>query len=183
MTVRTADKLPDNGKQNDDYYDPIAKQVGLRLREGQNWRQIDSIGGRSVEQTLTDSYNQYHGILCASDQQLVEESGIDVYVSLTQKKCRVLEAFMRDLVMSDTQQLLNLRHTPIPEISKAGKQAIVAQLRASLTQAAAQTGGTLDTAAIESIVSQMKGQQMQQELVTAQREAARQQQVIADQWT
>lgn len=179
MTVRTADSLPDNGKQNDDYYDPIAREVGRRLREGQNWRQIDSIGGRSVEQTLTDSYNQYHSILPACDQQLVDESGIDVYVSITQKKCRVLEAFMRDLIMGDTQQLLNLRHTPIPELSKAGTQAVVAELRAALSQVT----GTLEPETIRALASQMKGQQFQQELITAQREATRQQRVIADQWT
>lgn len=179
MTVRTADKLPDNGKQNDDYHDPIAKEVGRRLREGQNWRQIDSIGGRSVERVLTDSYNQYHSILPACDQQLVDESGIDVYVSITQKKCRTLEAFMRDLIMGDTQQLLNLRHTPIPELSKAGTQSVVAQLREAL----AQVQGTLTPDTITQLVQQMKGQQLQQELIIAQREASRQEKVIADQWT
>lgn len=179
MTVRTADKLPDNGKQNDEYRDPIAQEVGRRLREGQNWRQIDSVGGRSVERILTDSYNQYHGILDPCDQQLVDESGIDVYVSITQKKCRILEAFMRDLVMSDSQSLLNLRHTPIPEISAAGENEVLAQLR----QALMQVQGTLTVPQIEDLVRQMKSQQQQQELITAQREAARQQQVIADQWT
>ena len=177
--MKTADTLPDNGKTNEDYHDPIAKEVGRRLREGQHWRSNDRLGGKSVEQILTESYNQYHGILDPCDQELVDQSGIDVYVSPTAKKCSVLEAFMRDLIASDSQRLLQVRPTPIPDISDAGVEQVTEKLRASLSQLP--PGSTPEQ--IRQIIRQLKDVQLQEEIILSEKEAKRQQRIISDQWT
>lgn len=177
--AQTASKLPNNGKTDEDYYDPLAREVGRRLMEGQSWKQNDQVGGQSVEELLHRSYRQYHSILDPCDQALVDESGVDIYVSQTAKKCRVLEAFMRDLILSDTQKLLQIRPSPIPEISKAGSDAVVAKLR----QALGQVQGSIQATTVEDLARKLKSMQMADELIFAEGEAKRQQKVIADQWT
>ena len=178
MAQELGKKPTDSGTHTDHAHDPIAGEVMRRLREAQLFKQTDMIGGKSVEQVLVNSYNQYHAIFDPCDMELVKASGVDAYPSITKKKCLVLSSFMRDLILHDTQKLLNLRHTPIPELSKAGRLRAVAKFRGALTQSVG-----LPPEQLEVVARQIKGAQMQEELSIAAKEVSRQQQIIADQWT
>ncbi|NLP59614.1 hypothetical protein [Paraburkholderia sacchari] len=100
-----------------------------RYRCARLWRVTDRIGRHTVEQTLQNSYRQYHSILDPRDAQLVADSGIDLGVSITKHKTDVLVAWIRDLLLNSADAPFVVEPTPIAELSPAGKAQVVQQVK------------------------------------------------------
>lgn len=156
--------------------DSLGKEIYNRFTTARFYRQSDRIGGKSVEQILKDCYNQYHGILDPCDQELVDQSGVDLYLSITHLKCNTATNFIRDLISTQKDTLITVDPTPVPDISKQGREFVISQLREDLLGLAEPMEPHEQMARIKDF----KDKQLQQEIVLSQKEAKRQQRIIND---
>lgn len=168
---------PANKSKTLNHADPIASEVYRRFQIAQTHRASDMLGNKSVETILTNSYNQYHGIHDPCDQELVEESGIDAYLSITKLKVKTSVDFIRDLISTQGDTLITVDPTLIPELSKAGRAQAIAQYRQFLNQ----NGTPFSPEEHLEMARQFKEIQMQNEYQLATKEAKRQQKIINDQ--
>lgn len=157
--------------------DPIARMVRDRFRRAQQWRAQEVVGSRSVDCILTDSYEQYHGILSARDRELVAESGVDVSVSLTKHKCDVLTAWMRDLMVNTADTPFTIEPTPVPELSAQMKQEALAKIKQQIFAQGIEGGPEQ----VLEMVRTAREQVMQAEIKQAEDASRKMERLISDQ--
>jgi len=155
--------------------DPIAKLVATRYREAKMWRGTDMIGGSSVDTVLARAYNQYHSIHDACDAELVADSGVDAYPSITHQKVNTLTAFMRDLVFSNNDKFITAIPTPIPDLSESGKLQALEAAKATL-----RGQQPTDQAGLEEMLRHVKDQTMHEEMTIALKHSTHQEKVMND---
>ena len=163
-------------KKDSDEFDPIAKMVNERFTRAREWRAQEMIGQFTVEQTLLNCYNQYHGIPDCDEAELLDRLNTNVKISLTKHKVDVLVAWTRDLLGSANTSPFLVEPTPIPDLSARAKAEVVAKLRTQLM------GGFVgDEAAVMALARSLKEQQLAEEMRLAQNASRAMQTLIDDQ--
>lgn len=160
----------------DTTYDPIAQMVRERFMRAREWRNRETIGQYSIEQTLHNCYNQYHGKPDIADADLADSPYADVKISLTKHKVDTLVAWTRDLLGNSSHSPFIVEPTPIPELSEAGKLQVVAKLRGDLLG-----GFEGGPEKLIEVARQLKAEQMAAEYKIAQDASANMQRLIDDQ--
>lgn len=156
--------------------DSLGKEVYRRFTTAKSHRSTDRIGDKSVEEILTNCYNQYHGILSPCDRELVEQSGVDLYLSITHLKVNTATNFVRDLINTQNDVFVTLDPTPVPEISQQGREYVISQLRDRLLQ----LQQPMSEPEQYQMIKEFKEAQLQQEIIIAKTEAGRQQRIVND---
>jgi len=172
--------IPDSIKESPRTSEALADLIVSRFRVAQRWRATERIGNRSVDAVLRQCYDQYNGVLDPCDQQLVEESGIDLYVSLTKYKVDVLVAWIRDLMMGTSESPFLVEPTPLPDLTKQGQAEAVQAVKQLFFGEMAQTQPE-DPEAMLAIVKRIKEETKRQEQKIATKRAENMQELIDDQ--
>jgi hypothetical protein len=160
--------------------DPVAMLVRERFDRAKRWRATDRIGPVSVDEALNNSYRQYHAILDPCDAQLVEDSGIDIQVSLTKHKVDVLVAWMRDLLLNSADAPFLVEPTPIPDLSPLGKTVVMAQMKQQFFSDQSMQN-PMDTAGVIDMARTLKAQRLALEKQYAEQASKGMQSRIEDQ--
>ena len=158
--------------------DPIATMVRDRFNRAKRWRGEDKVGDRSVNQILTDSFNQYHSKLECGDAELMEQSGVDIKVSITKHKADVLTAWTRDLLLNSADSPFTIDPTPIPELSQRGKDMALLKVKQKLYMQGGFQGGP---EGVIGLVQDIKAEVLEAENDYAREAAGRMTTLIQDQ--
>lgn len=164
------------GEGYDQQYDPIAQMVKERFTRAREWRRQDMIGPFSVEQTLWNCYNQYHGIPDPMDAELAARVNTNVKLSLTKHKVDTLVAWTRDLIGNTSNSPFVVEPTPIPDLSEAAKMQVIAKMRYKLLN-----GFEGSPEQVFELARQLKAEQMAEEFRVAQSASQNMQKLIDDQ--
>lgn len=176
MTTQTDFHKDVHHKKDSNEFDPIATMVRERFMRAKEWRNRDTIGAFSVEQTLHNCYNQYHGLPSACDTDLDNSLNTNVVISLTKHKVDVMTAWTRDLLGSANASPFLVEPTPIPELNDTAKLQVVAKLRDTLMG-----GFEGSPAEVIELTRQLKERQLAEEFEIAEKSSVAMQQLIDDQ--
>ena len=139
------------------------------------WRSTDQVGGISVDTVLNRCYNQYNSIHDPCDLDLVEESGVDAYPSITHQKVNTLTSFMRDLIFSNNDQFINVSPTPVVDLSESGKLEAVQMVKAEMRKTPPSNEDEL-----KRTISHMKDVAIHNEMLIAVKNANAQEKIMND---
>jgi hypothetical protein len=115
-------------------YDPLADIVVRRWFDAWQYRQSETIGPCSIEQTLQNCYMQRMGVYPADELALLD--GINVFVPLTDMKCMAAEAWLRDMLAGVMDMPFTIDPTPIPDLPARMRMKVLRDLKIEIAQAA-----------------------------------------------
>ncbi|MDR1872029.1 MAG: hypothetical protein LBS60_08980 [Deltaproteobacteria bacterium] len=101
--------------------DKLADLVMKRYREAVAWQSIELVGSKCLKTVLEECYQQANSILSPRDREVVEELGVDAYISLTAMKGGVIQAFLIESLVSADGLPWTIKPTPLPDLSERGQ--------------------------------------------------------------
>jgi len=113
---------------------------------------------KPIEQEMLRALRQRNGEYEADKlQQIHDQGGSEVYMMITEVKCRAAESWLRDILLDSGSPPWDLHATPIPDMSPAQSQALQAEFAEKvlkLIQATGQAPSLEEMAEIREMVSQ-----------------------------
>ena len=86
---------------------------------------VAQMAKRPIENTMLMSLRQRNGEYEADKlNQIRKQGGSEVYMMITEVKCRAAESWLRDILMDDGSPPWDLKPTPIPDLSPVQKKEI-----------------------------------------------------------
>lgn len=96
---------------------------------------------RSIEQDMLKALRQRNGEYEADKaQKIAKQGGADVYMLLTEVKCRAAESWLRDIMLGQGELPWDIQHTPVPDIAPEEMQAIMQAIGQQVSQYVQMTG-------------------------------------------
>ena len=137
---------------------------------------------KPIETIMLDSLRQYNGKYEPSKlQKILKHGGSDIYMRLTETKCRGAASWLRDILMDEGAPPWSLEPTPLPELSDEDLQKI-GQIVADKTLASIELIGTAPDQATLASIEQVAIEEYRQEILQeAYNKAERMQIKIQDQ--
>jgi hypothetical protein len=115
-------------------YDPLAALVMTRFYDAQRVRTSTKLGNTPLDQVLRQCWEQYHGVQDCKTAELVESTGVDLNLNLTQLKAGALQAWMRDILLGSLDFPWTINASPTPTLSAGAKQSVLYALKVELFQ-------------------------------------------------
>ena len=116
-------------------------------------------------------------------QQIAEFGGSDEYARLTDNKCRVAEAWLRDVYFGQTERPWSIKPTPMPDMPQQVMESIRQAVGTQVAQLYATTGQMPDPTQVYAATKQMKEAEQQKLDQNARDTAMRMEKLIDDQLT
>ena len=127
--------------------DEVANLVNRHFKAACSNRRTERAGRFSVEERLNHARYAMDDEYEPCDDELIEESGVDVYLPVISTKVSVVHAFVKSMIQSNPK-LISFRPTSLPDLSESDNMEVVRELRALL-------GGLIDVGSSE-IIDQIK---------------------------
>ena len=112
--------------------DKLARTVITRFNEAARWQTMERLGDRNLRETLRECYEQYNGILCPADREIVEELDVDAYVNLTAMKSGLVQSYLLESLVQANQIPWVIEPTPVADLSKENEEAAAQELLQSI---------------------------------------------------
>ena len=93
--------------------DKIARIVISRFNEAARWQGMEIVGGKSLKEVMRDCYEQYNGILCPADREIVDELGVNAYVNITAMKSGLVQSYLLESLVHANQIPWAIEPTPV----------------------------------------------------------------------
>ncbi len=154
--------------------DKLAKITLQRFNEAIRWQSQERVGDKSLKTVLRQCYDQFNGRLSRVDKEIADEIGVDAYVNLTAMKAGIVQAYLLESLIPGSSLPWTIQPTPQPDLSEAGVEEVIMQLRNEVEQN--DYRGDLTELAMN-----LKAVTMQRELEHAKRAAENMEQLITDQ--
>lgn len=110
-----------------------------------------------------------------------EFGGSEEYARITANKCRIAEAWVRDVFLGQTEKPWTLAPTPSPELPAESMQAVKQQIAAEFAAAFAATGQPLDYAAVQARTAELAKAEQERVSEVARGKTGNMERVIHDQ--
>ena len=114
-----------------DKHDAVSKHVNVQFKACVANRRTEKIGSHSVEDCLWHARYQADNEHEPRDAELIEETGVDIYLPVTSVKAAVVHALTRDMVNSD-KDIIRFKPSPDPELNESQELEVVRELRREL---------------------------------------------------
>ena len=102
--------------------------LGLSAYLRQCW-DVAQMAKRPIEQEMLRALRQRNGEYDADKlQQIRGQGGSEIYMMITEVKCRAAESWLRDILLDNGSPPWDLQATPIPDLSPAQSQEIQSQV-------------------------------------------------------
>lgn len=152
--------------------------VGLSSHIEKFWQSAQQ-AKRPVEQKMLRNLRQRNGIYEPTELALIrEQGGSEIYMMLTSAKCRNAEAWLREILMSETDRPWSLAPSPMPDLPPPVQTAIID----AIAQEAIAAGWDPNDRRIDERLMKVKWLAMQRMKQLAQKIAERHTQKIEDQF-
>jgi len=124
-------------------YDPERVSRSLHAHVLRAWQQA-RIAKEPIERELLRCLRQRNGQYEEQTLQVIRESGgSEIYMKLTQIKCRAVESWVRDILFQPGQRPYEVRATPVPEIPDDVQEMLRARVEGEVAELMA--GGLMPT--------------------------------------
>lgn len=96
---------------------------------------------RSIEQNMLKALRQRNGEYESDKaQKIAKQGGADVYMLLTEVKCRAAESWLRDIMLGQGDLPWDIQPTPVPDIAPEEMQVIMQAIGQQVSQYVQMTG-------------------------------------------
>lgn len=112
--------------------DKIARIVISRFNEAARWQGMEIVGGKSLKEVMRDCYEQYNGILCPADREIVDELGVNAYVNITAMKSGLVQSYLLESLVHANQIPWAIEPTPVVSLSRENEELAVQELMATM---------------------------------------------------
>lgn len=134
-----------------------------------------------VTEKIEACARQYNGEHRPCDQQVIEDSGVDLYISLTKHKTNTVMAFIRDMLQNADTFPFTLEPTPLPDLNDMELGIVASQMRQTLRQRMVDNQGMPDTPdSIAVLARQLKNQYNESKIKLAKEDAKNASLVLKD---
>lgn len=112
--------------------DKIARIVISRFNEAARWQGMELVGSKSLKEVMRDCYEQYNGILCPADREIVDELGVNAYVNITAMKSGLVQSYLLESLVHANQIPWAIEPTPVVSLSRESEEIAVQELMATM---------------------------------------------------
>ena len=110
---------------------------------------VAQMAKKPIEQEMLRALRQRNGEYEADKLKAIrDQGGSDIYMMITEVKCRAAESWLRDILLDSGSPPWDLQPTPIPDLSKKQEQEVQGQFAQQVLQLVEQTGQAPDMAAM-----------------------------------
>lgn len=172
---------------NDELDRQMLNDAQARVDSRQNQPVLSSLAARirdaltaavSAKQTITERLlrclRQREGIYEADIKKMIDEQGgTNIYMMITDVKCRALESWLKDIMLPSGEKPYKLEPTPVPDIPQGLVVKAQAEfLRDYAERIAMQNGGVFHPSMVDPDHLRMSGEEFKRELAKQVREMA-----------
>lgn len=159
--------------------DQDSQPVTLLSAHIEKFWQSAQIAKQPIEQKMLRALRQRQGVYEPSDLQAIrEQGGSEIYMMLTSAKCRGAEAWLREILLPETDRPWGLDPTPMPDLPPPVRMSVIE----AVTQMALAAGWDPDDSRIDMQVMKLKSMAMRRMKEVAKQIAERHELKIADQF-